>query len=156
MTKHLFHLILFFQLWSCSSSQSWKEHFKKAEVSKREIQTISEQESGAWIQNQNNFIKMLFEQSKDPYYGVPKWTEQCLKENKIGKINKSANAIWAVSELYLKNGAPGHCSNSSASKKFTVIFLYCKEMSKLFEIKIPWKPELENIDDSICGDLLKN
>lgn len=118
----------------------------------KKIPAKTEKDASFVIQNQLNFLTMLFEQSRDPYYGVPKWTEKCLKENKIGSIVKIKNGIQAVSELYFdQSGSPGHCSDSSVTvAKGYLIYLYCDKQTEVQEIKTAIDAETEKLLPNLC------
>lgn len=111
-------------------------------------------EAKNYIQNQLNFLAMLFEQSREPYYGTPRWTEECLKENQIGKIEDNGNGMKAISRLYLdKNGNTGHCSTSFETYHSYVIYLYCSEKDVVMEIKYALTPQNSALPKDLCQGL---
>jgi hypothetical protein len=57
-------------------------------------------EALALIQSRYNYLKLLFEQSREPYYGENKWTEECLKENVVGPIEDNNSSISMNSGLF--------------------------------------------------------
>jgi hypothetical protein len=88
------------------------------------------------IQNHLNFLNLLFEQSKDPYYNVPKWTPECLEENKIGKLNENGKDMQAISILYVNDlKEVGQCSRSERTYPAYVIYVYCEKSHEVREIK---------------------
>lgn len=90
---------------------------------------------------------MLFEQSRDPYYGTPKWPEECLKANVIGERKSVGAALISVSQLVLDSkGLPGHCAGTS----HTVVMLYCDGQSVIQELKIPNPPPAGFNPVSLC------
>lgn len=90
------------------------------------------------IQNQLNFLKTMFTQSHDPYYNVPRWTEQCLRDNQIGTIQETDKAIYAISRLWLnESGSAGFCMGDPKARYSTQIYLFCKNSSFVAEYRIP-------------------
>lgn len=83
------------------------------------------------IRNKWNYIFLLFEQSHDPYYGTPKWSPECLKNNSLGKIKETNGNVFFLSRLILNDSKePGHCVGTDT----TVIFLHCARELKTYEI----------------------
>ena len=117
----------------------------------KKIPVTSSEEAGHVIQNKMNFLNILFQQTRDPYYGVPKWTELCLKENKIGVIQKTKHGLQAVSELYLdQTDSPGHCpENHSATKKY-LVYLYCNGSDSLLQILYPITTKPSKLSNDLC------
>lgn len=127
MTK-IFLISLLILLVSCSS-------VKQGRLLK-ETPVASAKEARHHIQNKLNFLTMLFAQSRDPYYGTPKWTLDCLKENKIGQLEETKNGIQAISELYLgSDGSPGFCPGSPEATKSSLVYVYCFDQDSLWEIR---------------------
>ena len=117
----------------------------------KKIPVASSEEAGHVIQNKMNFLNMLFEQTRDPYYGVPKWTELCLKENKIGVIQKTKHGLQSVSELYLdQSDSPGQCpENPRATKKY-LVYLYCSGSDSLLQILYPITTNAHELSNDLC------
>lgn len=86
----------------------------------------------SFIQRKHRYYELLFEQHRDPYYGTPRWSENCLKENVIGKVVEKNNMIMLSSDLYLNaDGEAGYCPEHSQAKKYRIIYLACAEGSVL-------------------------
>lgn len=86
------------------------------------------------MDNHVKFLKFLFEQSRDPYYGQPKWSEACLKDNEIGEVNDKNQIIESRSTVFLDQSfMPGICTGT----KYYFILIYCRGSKFLKEIKIP-------------------
>lgn len=141
---------------ACSSIKSGGgsplDHLKKDRKSRKdEIPVSSVEEARRTITNKRNFLTLLFEQSRDPYYGVPKWTEECLEENKIGDIKETSEEISFVSVLYLDStGSAGHCLESANTKKSYNIYLFCKDRpDNILHIKAPFDGTLKE-SQSLC------
>ncbi len=104
----------------------------------KKIPVTDAKEAKHVIENNVNFFKFTFEQSRDPYYGVPKWDEKCLQQNQIGKIIEEAKMISSISEMVVnENNAIGFCM--SFTQRHTIKFIiyqYCGG-SEVLEIKIP-------------------
>lgn len=88
--------------------------------------------------NQKNFLTLLFEQSHDPYYGTPRWSDECLLENQIGEIKTTDEGIFMHSVLYLnKKNEAGFCSNSSLVEKRHLVIYYCNRAREFIKIIYP-------------------
>lgn len=133
MIKLLSFLIL---LNSCSSKPGILKKVQDSNpLSIKKIPVESRQEAKKYIQNQRNFLVLLFEQSRDPYYGTPKWNEQCLKENKIGDVIETNDHIILTSTLYFDDkGAPGFCFEQRPNYG-QQIMLYCEGKKEVLDMK---------------------
>jgi hypothetical protein len=153
MTKIWIPFLVLFQL-SCSSRQQFSsldELAKTPGYKLKKIEVASQKEARTWMQNQLNFVTMLFQQSRDPYYGVPKWSDECMKENKIGHITENPKGLQVVSELYLsEQGFPGLCSTSTGATRSFIIYIYCQETTFVQEIRIPWGKNLSSLATDLC------
>jgi aromatic ring hydroxylase len=104
----------------------------------KRIPAASKTQARSIIQNHLNFLTMLFEQSKDPYYNVPKWTDECLEENKIGTITETESQLQAVSLLYLsRSHEVGHCGRTPGAYQAYVVYIYCEKGNEVLEVKYP-------------------
>jgi hypothetical protein len=130
MTK----FILLFLMVACSTKST---HVTLAYLVNAKIKLIdvsSPEQGNSVIDNHLRFLKLLFEQSRDPYYGKYKWTKECLAENVIGRREEFDGHMVATSVLFLdENGKPGHCSGT----KYTVSLVYCSEGKFVIEMKYP-------------------
>lgn len=137
----MIRLLLFLLLTSCSTAKKGplvEKALNSEGAILKKVPLNSEEAAKRYIHNQRNFLKLLFEQSRDPYYGTPKWSEECLKENKIGDIDEDREKILLVSELYFnKEGNPGLCPGSPSAKKGSHIILYCKGDNLVLDVKLP-------------------
>jgi len=103
----------------------------------RRIPVDSKDQAKKVIENHVRYLRLLFEQSRDPYYGTPKWSDECLKANEIGESAAAGAALLSVSNLILDSKSqPGHCKGVS----HTVVMLYCDGQKEVQEIKIPNPP----------------
>jgi hypothetical protein len=150
MTRLLLPLLI---LVSCSttSKTSWKTLKNEAKYQEKLIPVTSKDEARKVINNKVNFIKMLFEQSKDPYFGTPRWTEQCMSINKIGSVTEFPNGIQAISVLILDHtGEPGFCNDKPNQAQSSLIYLFCDGMKNVLEIKYPSMKGLPSATDNLC------
>lgn len=93
-----------------------------------------------YIQNQINFLNFTFEQSRDPYYGTQKWSDACLKANKIGVMTETDESIEVRSTLYVSElGEVGHCPEHPKASEYFVAYYYCENSKEVVEIRIPSK-----------------
>lgn len=110
----------------------------------------SEAEAKRLLQNKVNYLKLLFEQSREPYYGTPKWSEVCLKENKIGELTVTEGEMKTISTLYLdQEGGPGQCPDNPLAKKYIVLTLHCQGQDFVSEIRIPASHTI-NLERNFC------
>lgn len=127
----LISLCFLFCLISCTTSAKKNLHYKS-------IPATDKAQARSIIQNHLNFLHLLFEQSQDPYYNVPKWTAECLEENKIGPLTESEKSVQAISVLYVNSlNEVGQCSRSPRTFPAYVIYIYCNKTHEVREIKYP-------------------
>lgn len=127
MTKLFFLFLLF----SCATAR--KTSFpENAEIKVREFSSPKEAQN--FIRNKSNYLKLLFEQSFDPYYGTPKWPLDCLAKNKISGVEEAQGNVFFSSELIQNpSGEAGFCEGNLRD----VIFLQCKDEPRVYEINCP-------------------
>lgn len=87
------------------------------------------------IQNRQNYLRILFEQSVDPYYGKPKWSDECLSANRIGSIEEAKESIVLWSQLILKDQKEGFCPGDKEAKASHVLMVYCEGSGTVQEYK---------------------
>lgn len=104
------------------------------EAEMRIIDVSSPDQAKKVIDNHVRFLELLFEQSRDPYYGELKWSKKCLADNIIGKRVEKDGVVSSTSTLYLNaNGRPGHCTG--VMHVFALV--YCPGSSIVIETKFP-------------------
>lgn len=110
--------------------------------------TVSNQTEAKFIlENQKQYLEMIFQQSKDPYYGKLRWTQECIDENKIGKI-ETEKYLQLISVVYLNQYlSPGFCSNQTGSAKYVDLVIFCSSQKEVREYKIPYKNFSNNPSD---------
>lgn len=88
----------------------------------KKIPVESKEQASLVINNHLSFLREIFTQSHDPYYGNAKWTEECLFQNKIGQIQEEASSLRAESFLFVDhNNEVGQCSGEH---KY-LLYVYC-------------------------------
>lgn len=118
----------------------------------KDVPVTSRLEARKYIQNQRNYLVLLFEQSRDPYYGTPKWNEACLKANKIGEITDTPSHITLSSRLFLdKQGAPGFCFEDASVVYGQQVLVYCEGDKVVRDLKFRTSDELEIKKYNICN-----
>lgn len=118
----------------------------------KDIPVNSRLEATKYIQNQRNYLVLLFEQSRDPYYGTPKWNEACLKANKIGEISDTPSHITLLSGLFLdKRGAPGFCFEDATIVYGQQVLVYCKSDNIVRDMKFKTKDKLDIKKYKLCN-----
>lgn len=98
-----------------------------------------------------NYMRLLFEQMHEPSFGVPKWSEECLKANKIGPARIAGEEISAISEMFVHfNGSLGHCEAGSRVFKAHHILVYCPVYKEVIEYKFAYDPTLNFEKIELC------
>jgi hypothetical protein len=85
----------------------------------------SEQEASAYLGHQQKYFQLTFEQSHDPYYGTPRWSEDCLRDNQIGSIEKKGGHELIVSQFYYR-GAIGFCKQDVQVSLLRYVLVKCQ------------------------------
>lgn len=117
----------------------------------KKTEAISVEEANKVLQSRFNYLTLLFEQSRDPYYGQPKWTETCLKGNKIGAISKEGSDLIFVSELYVDGkGNPGFCPENPFALKAYEVYFYCEKEHQVYQITLPTEQTFDLKKVSLC------
>jgi hypothetical protein len=142
MINWTFFMFLAFLMFSgCAGKgkgRSVQDILKLEQGQVRKIPVASRDEARKIMGNHLNFLKLLFEQSHDPYYGKPRWSVECLQINQVGEIIESSTSLQSLSTLLLgPNGHAGHCSENDAVKKSHLIYVWCESSPELIELKIP-------------------
>lgn len=109
------------------------------------------------IENRRAFWGRIFEQSVDPYFQVPRWSERCLKENDLGVVQQTSFGTFLVGKLYLNEAfEPGFCADyldtrHAASRHFVVLF-HCAGSDTLQEVIVAGGPLVHQVVWSkLCG-----
>lgn len=139
-------------LLSCTSGNSLLKDAQTSQaITFKTITVDSPIEAKKYILNQRNYLVLLFEQSRDPYYGVPKWNEQCLKDNRIGEIHETQENVLLVSRLYFdKSGNPGFCFENRPPYYGQHIIIYCKNKNQINDLKVNNPNDLKLKDSNLC------
>ncbi len=148
MTK-IFLLLL---LTACSTGQSLEKKIQGMSfLEKKSIPVFSRLEAKKYIQNQRNYLVLLFEQSRDPYYGTPKWSEECLRENIIGDVKEERQHIIFSSMLYFdKTGSAGFCSVNKSASAGQRIVIYCEGDKNVKDMSVLTTNELNLEKFNLC------
>lgn len=118
---------LFFLILSCSGVPK-KDQDSRAPHKVHTFMTVREAQN--YITNKSRYLNLLFEQSHDPYYNTPKWSEECLQRNRIGKIVNQNSAYYLSNHLVLSpSGDSGQCQGIDTH----VIYLQCGESATVNE-----------------------
>jgi hypothetical protein len=119
----------------------------------KSIPVSTRDEARKVINNKINFIKMIFEQSTDPYFGTPRWSEYCLKLNSIGTPIETTNGIQVFSTLVLNSvGEPGYCSDAETQTRSHVVYIYCEGSKRVLEITYPFGPVTTPLHGDMCAN----
>jgi hypothetical protein len=119
-----------------------------SQATKRDIKVKSASEARHIIQNHERYLSELFRQSRDPYYNKNKWSDECLRDNVVGKTHEFEGRPLSISILYLDQSLqPGACFG----ERFHVIMIYCPELGAVREIKINLADKLKAVNErSLC------
>lgn len=102
----------------------------------KEIPVEDEKEALARINNRLNYLKLLFEQSLDPYHETPKWEAHCYEDNRPGKAERNGEIIYSVSRLYFDSRKyEGFCSDKFYASPGYSIDVYCPDKKILRQYK---------------------
>jgi hypothetical protein len=139
-SKFLIFALIIFE--GCSTAQRKSTFVQEiANLKLRSIKSFhvsSTEDAKKYFEKTEKFLKLIFEQSKNPFTAYPRWTDQCLAENIIGTIKEEEKHITMESSLLMNYfGSIGNCSNSSYAKKGVYLILYCKGSQEILEFKYP-------------------
>ncbi len=141
LSKSYFLSAIIFVAVSCSTHKDGL--LKLAQETKysviKKTPASSKEEAAKHLQNRFNYLTLMYEQSRDPYYGHPKWSEYCLKMTKIGSVTKS-DGVTSVSELYVDDkGNPGLCPEDPMAIHAFEIGYYCEQEKTVYQVTLPQK-----------------
>jgi hypothetical protein len=132
--KNLLILGTFVLLASCSSV-SLEKQLKDVPGTITHKRILPEAEARKKIMSHRNYLHFLFEQSRDPYYGTPKWSEECLTANQIGQVIEDKNQIALISELFLNSqGDAGYCNEFDGRYAGYDVWVYCRNSGELLDM----------------------
>jgi len=118
---------------SSSAVQSFSENSLKIRVVK--IPAKDAAQARLVIANRHQYLKDFFTQSIDPYFGTPRWTEECLQRNRIGKVEAHGNQISLTSSLTFDSRFNfGSCGQSA--RPGLQIYIYCENAASVIEANI--------------------
>lgn len=142
----------FLFLLGCSTIETLEKKIQKTNpLEMKSVPVESRQEAKKYIQNQRNYLVLLFEQSRDPYYGIPKWKDECLRDNKIGDIVETEKSIVLTSRLYFDSkGTPGFCFGDSVIVYGQQIIVYCEGDKVVKDMKFKTPTDLDLTKYKIC------
>lgn len=160
MVKIYFFIIIFFA--ACSSSSHQTGLTLKSILSGRPqnqiTQTVSNREEAEQIiRRKASYYQSLFEQSFDPYYGTPKYKEDCLKENLVGSIQVTKQSSLLVMRLALDSKyEAGFCTSSSnpAVTLFHMVYYHCHQSKEVHRLVVSAKiNEVIQNWEELCPEL---
>ena len=137
---------------SCSSARpQWQDLATRPDYRQRLIPVSNLDEAKKVMGNKVNFLKMLFEQTIDPYFGTPKWSPACLEINKVGEVLEITKGIQSTSDIILNPGGdPGYCLDKTVYKPSYVVYFYCEGMTGVTEIKFSKVEGEEKLPGNLC------
>lgn len=143
-------LPLFCLLLACASKKSIDQVSSPVPPVIKRISVASTAEAKKYIQNQRNFLVLLFEQSRDPYYGTPKWSEDCLKQNQIGDIRETETYIALQAKLILRYMEPGYCATDGRNKPGVQFIYFCKNTNEVVNLRFLTNKDFNSEDYDLC------
>lgn len=137
---------------ACSMAETIEKKVQKTDpLVMKSVPVKSKSEAKKYIQNQRNYLVLLFEQSRDPYYGVPKWKDECLKANRIGEIVETQSAVILSSQLYFDpKGTPGFCFGDPSIVYGQQLIIYCEGDNVVKDMIFKTPVELDHSKYKIC------
>ncbi len=127
------YLFLLMMIVSCAS----KTPVQRTVV--KEFPVNSKEQALKILETRQRYLKLLFENNEMPVDGEKKWTSQCVSENKIGKPEEVHDSLMLISELYLDSSLKeGFCSDKFYVRKFSAVYIYCKDQKKVLDIRFPY------------------
>ena len=100
-------------------------------VAEYKLLRIEKIESGdSMTESRRAFLLDFYRQSKDPYFGSNRWSDECLRRNRIGEITQNSNGVSFRSQLTADvNLKTGICTQDSID--VVQLVGYCKS-SRIF------------------------
>ncbi len=97
-----------------------------------------------------NFLKLLFVESRDPYYGTPKWGEKCLADNTF-EYKEENGMIALKTNLYIDSSRkPGFCSGKAEYFRSNELMLYCGDAHFYWKIRFPQDKNYPLSSEVLC------
>ena len=153
MIKFLY-LTLFFLI-SCGtlSQKTLESKVREAKfhfIKERPVSSVAD--ANNYMQNQLNYLNLLYQQSRDPYYGQYKWSEYCLNVTKIGSVEVKEKYLLSVSDLYMNDeGDFGHCPENKMAKRAYFILLYCMNKKEVvYDIRVQFDTQFDFEKLDLC------
>lgn len=119
--------VLLLLLTACASGEK-----PVAGIERHQRKFSTPNEAQNFISNKARYLTLLFEQSHDPYYNTPKWSEDCLARNQIGKVeNRNGHVVFRSRLLLDSQGEAGNCNG----KPMDVIYVQCGDIPIVTELR---------------------
>lgn len=138
---------------SCAHRPTGPETLAVTPPAKIKTIKVNNLERARVVMNNNlAFIRSIFEQSHDPYYGAEQWSEKCRQENVIGKVRETSKGLFANSKLYLNDQLEnGFCSNDPKAKPYHRVYYYCLGATELRHLIVPFTQANQQTDwQTLC------
>lgn len=117
----------------------------------KEFSVSSKLEARKILETRQRYLSLLFENNEMPVYVEKKWTQSCVEENKIGKIEENQGSVILISELYLDSALKeGFCSDKFYVRKYYVAYVYCEDQGKVLDIRFPYTEKLKLDKRNLC------
>jgi hypothetical protein len=108
----------------------------------KKTQVENDLEGSRMVHNKQQFIKKLYQQSTDPYYGTKRFDESCLRENEIFNISSQQDSVLFSADLTASDDYEiANCRTPNEIYKVKLIYGFCKSSSFVNEIMIYKKRE---------------
>ncbi len=108
---------------------------------------LDSSEAKRLFQNRVNYLKSLYQNDKDPYFGKTSRNDECLKGIDLEKkmmTNKSSE--WVSFKLpSTDNFVLGQCNPRLESYEAQISFIYCKKGKKFYELKHFFPKETQSL-----------
>lgn len=126
-----------------SACQSTKPQSVPSETSKPVVEIVEDREdlnlkeSKAWIQGKINYLKSLYQERLDPYFGKRDQGSSCESSAVKLQVEKSNEDLVYVQYLVLTTqaGAAGVCDTNLQTHQMTLVFAACLNRPLQFTLK---------------------
>jgi hypothetical protein len=138
-----FHVLAFASACTTSKKLEMSQDLKTLEKPLPGIEAIryqlskveSSNSSKAMVTNRHRYLKDLFQQSKDPYFGTDRWSADCMSRNKIYDLETNADGFKYRAQLTASQDLrTGFCTEGTVD--VVQLVGQCQEQGIFYEITL--------------------
>lgn len=129
-------VILFFQFLIVGCQSTAELHKPVIEIVEDKDQ-LNLPESRAWVQGKKNYLKSLYQERLDPYFGKAETGSGCESTSvKLTAEKSMKNLVYAQYDIQTTSaGAVGVCDPALQTHKMTLVFAACLDRALQFTLK---------------------